>query len=167
MSTLNKRKCLIYRLGMHGFLERAFGYQGDTMNLPVPDLVKALPFYENVLGFKAVSAESAPHPAAILTRDSVRIGLIEWSAKRDLRIQDREPQRHQLERFLRRCAGRPLLLVWRGSGILTISEFPIPIYQSPRISKSDVRSGGPTWRSVPDDARRARRDNRRNSPRPV
>ena len=30
-------------------LEKAFGYQGDKMNLPVKSLAMALPFYENVL----------------------------------------------------------------------------------------------------------------------
>jgi catechol 2,3-dioxygenase-like lactoylglutathione lyase family enzyme len=36
-------------------LEKAFGYQGDNMNLPVEDLAMAMPFYENVLGFQVVS----------------------------------------------------------------------------------------------------------------
>jgi catechol 2,3-dioxygenase-like lactoylglutathione lyase family enzyme len=58
-------------------LEKAFGYQGDNMNLPVRDLVAALPFYENVLGFRVVSRGDTPHNAAVLARDQVQIGLAE------------------------------------------------------------------------------------------
>jgi lactoylglutathione lyase len=58
-------------------LEKAWGYQGDNMNLPVPDLAAALPFYETVLGFSVVSRSDAPHKAAVLARDQVRIGLAE------------------------------------------------------------------------------------------
>jgi len=62
---------------MRGTLERAFGYQGDNMNLPVQDLSTAVPFYETVLGFRAVSRTETPHKAIVLSRDSVRIGLAE------------------------------------------------------------------------------------------
>jgi catechol 2,3-dioxygenase-like lactoylglutathione lyase family enzyme len=58
-------------------LERAFGYQGDNMNLPVRDLEAALPFYETVLGFQVVSRSDTPHRCAVLGRDQVRIGLAE------------------------------------------------------------------------------------------
>lgn len=58
-------------------LAKAFGYQGDNMNLPVPDLEAALPFYETVLGFAVVSRSPAPHPSALLARDQVQIGLAE------------------------------------------------------------------------------------------
>lgn len=58
-------------------LRRAFGYQGDNMNLPVADLDAAVPFYERVLGFKTVSKSEAPHRSAILARDDVQIGLAE------------------------------------------------------------------------------------------
>jgi catechol 2,3-dioxygenase-like lactoylglutathione lyase family enzyme len=58
-------------------LEKAWGYQGDNMNLPVPDLGAALPFYETVLGFSVVSRSEAPHKAAVLARDQVRLGLAE------------------------------------------------------------------------------------------
>ena len=58
-------------------LERAFGYQGDPLNLPVPDLAAALPFYEKVLGFTPISRSDAPHRSALLARDEVRIGLAE------------------------------------------------------------------------------------------
>jgi catechol 2,3-dioxygenase-like lactoylglutathione lyase family enzyme len=62
---------------MKGTLEKAFGYQGDNLNLPVPDLSAALPFYETVLGFRIVSRSETPHKAAVLGRDSVQIGLAE------------------------------------------------------------------------------------------
>ena len=58
-------------------LEKAFGYQGDNMNLPVPDLEAALPFYQNVLGFRVISRDDAPHRSATLTRDGVRMRLAE------------------------------------------------------------------------------------------
>jgi catechol 2,3-dioxygenase-like lactoylglutathione lyase family enzyme len=58
-------------------LEKAFGYQGDNMNLPVQDLKLALPFYENVLGFKVLSRSEAPHKAAVLGRDQIQIRLAE------------------------------------------------------------------------------------------
>jgi catechol 2,3-dioxygenase-like lactoylglutathione lyase family enzyme len=58
-------------------LEKAFGYQGDTMNLPVRDVAAAVPFYETVLGFRVLSRGDTPHQSAVLTRDQVRIGLAE------------------------------------------------------------------------------------------
>jgi lactoylglutathione lyase len=58
-------------------LEKAFGYQGDNMNLPVRDLAAALPFYETVLGFRLVSQSDAPHNSAVLARDQIQIGLAE------------------------------------------------------------------------------------------
>jgi catechol 2,3-dioxygenase-like lactoylglutathione lyase family enzyme len=58
-------------------LEKAFGYQGDKMNLPVRDLVAALPFYETVLGFRVLSRSNTPHNSAVLARDQVEIGLAE------------------------------------------------------------------------------------------
>lgn len=62
---------------MQGTLERAFGYQGDNMNLPVQDLPAALPFYETVLGFRVASRSDTPHKAVVLGRDSVQIRLAE------------------------------------------------------------------------------------------
>ena len=62
---------------MKGTLEKAWGYQGDNMNLPVPDVAAALPFYETVLGFRTVSRSETPHNAAVLERDQVQIGLAE------------------------------------------------------------------------------------------
>ena len=58
-------------------LEKAFGYQGDNMNLPVADLAAALPFYETVLGFRVLSRSDTPHKSAVLARDRVQIGLVE------------------------------------------------------------------------------------------
>jgi len=62
---------------MNGTLDRAFGYQGNNMNLPVADLAVALPFYETVLGFRVVSRKDTPHKSAVLARDNVEIGLAE------------------------------------------------------------------------------------------
>jgi catechol 2,3-dioxygenase-like lactoylglutathione lyase family enzyme len=62
---------------MTATLEKAFGYQGDTMSLPVGDITAALPFYEMVLGFRVASRSQQPHSAAVLARDSVQIGLAE------------------------------------------------------------------------------------------
>jgi lactoylglutathione lyase len=58
-------------------LEKAFGYQGDNMNLPVRDVDAALPFYEAVLGFRVVSRSDTPQRSAILARDQVQMRLVE------------------------------------------------------------------------------------------
>jgi hypothetical protein len=42
-------------------LEKAWGCQGDPMNLPVRDLAAALPFYETVLGFRLLARTDSPH----------------------------------------------------------------------------------------------------------
>ena len=60
---------------MRATLEKAFGYQGDKMNLPVRDLAAALPFYETILGFRVLSRSESPHKLAVLARDQVEIGL--------------------------------------------------------------------------------------------
>jgi catechol 2,3-dioxygenase-like lactoylglutathione lyase family enzyme len=60
-----------------GRLKRAFGYQGNHLNLPVADLEQAIPFYEAVLGFRVLSRHDAPHKSAVLGRDDVQIGLAE------------------------------------------------------------------------------------------
>lgn len=62
---------------MSGTLEKAFGYQGDSMNLPVADVATALPFYETVLGFRVLARAETPHKSAVLARDEVQIGLAE------------------------------------------------------------------------------------------
>jgi lactoylglutathione lyase len=58
-------------------LEKAFGYQGNNMNLPVRDVAAALPFYERVLGFRVTSRSEMPYLSALLARDEVQIGLAE------------------------------------------------------------------------------------------
>ena len=62
---------------MPGSLNKAFGYQGNNMALPVPDLAAALPFYTTVLGFTEISRTDTPHNAAVLSRDAAQIGLVE------------------------------------------------------------------------------------------
>ena len=62
---------------MKATLEKAFGYQGDNMNLPVGDLESALTFYETTMGFTVVSRSDTPHCSAVLARDEVQIGLAE------------------------------------------------------------------------------------------
>jgi lactoylglutathione lyase len=62
---------------MKATLEKAWGYQGDNMSLPVRDLAAALPFYETVLGFRVLSRGDTPHHSAVLARDQVQIGLAE------------------------------------------------------------------------------------------
>jgi lactoylglutathione lyase len=60
-----------------GSLERAFGYQGNNMNLPVANVNDALPFYEKALGFQVISRDEAPHRSAVLARDQVQMRLAE------------------------------------------------------------------------------------------
>lgn len=62
---------------MKAILEKAFGYQGDNMNLPVKDLETALPFYENYFGFQVVSRGDSPCNSAVLARDEVQMALAE------------------------------------------------------------------------------------------
>lgn len=58
-------------------LDKAFGYQGDTMNLPVASVDDAVPFYESVLGFRVVSRGGTPHKSATLARDNIQMRLVE------------------------------------------------------------------------------------------
>jgi catechol 2,3-dioxygenase-like lactoylglutathione lyase family enzyme len=62
---------------MGGYLHRAFGYQGDAMNLPVANVASAVPFYESKLGFRAASRADTPYRAVVLTRDGVQMRLVE------------------------------------------------------------------------------------------
>ena len=55
----------------------AVPYLQDAMNLPVKDLETALPFYETVMGFRVVSRQDSPRKLAVLSRDSIQIGLAE------------------------------------------------------------------------------------------
>jgi catechol 2,3-dioxygenase-like lactoylglutathione lyase family enzyme len=63
-----------------GTLDRAFGYQGNAMALPVPDVDAAIPFYERVLGFRVVSRSDRPCRSAVLARDDVQMAIAENSA---------------------------------------------------------------------------------------
>jgi lactoylglutathione lyase len=47
------------------------------MELPVADLESAIPFYEQMMGFKVTWKGNSPGPSATLERESVRIGLCE------------------------------------------------------------------------------------------
>ncbi len=58
-------------------LEKVFGYRGDTMHLPVPNLAAAIPFYETALGFRVVSRSETPYARAVVERDALQIGLEE------------------------------------------------------------------------------------------
>jgi catechol 2,3-dioxygenase-like lactoylglutathione lyase family enzyme len=58
-------------------LEKAWGYQGNPMNLPVGDVATAVPFYEARLGFTVVSRSDTPPRSAVLARDQVRMQLVE------------------------------------------------------------------------------------------
>src|SRR5215217_2203689 len=51
--------------------------QGRTMNLPVKDVATAAEFYKMAMNFREVSRTSDPHPAVILERDDIRIGIEE------------------------------------------------------------------------------------------
>jgi len=62
---------------MKATLEKAFGYQGNNLNLPVKDVASAMPFYETMLGFRVVSRADKPHKSAVLARDQIQIGLAE------------------------------------------------------------------------------------------
>ena len=47
------------------------------MNLPVANVDRAIPFYEETFGFHVAARRESPHKAVILTRDDVQIGLAE------------------------------------------------------------------------------------------
>jgi hypothetical protein len=53
-----------------GTLEKAFGDQGNPMNLPVAHVEDALPFYERLLGCRVVSRGDTPRSrwSALLVR---------------------------------------------------------------------------------------------------
>jgi lactoylglutathione lyase len=62
---------------MSGLLHKAFGYQGDAMNLPVADVAAAVEFYETKLGFRTVSLTETPQRSVVLARDHVQMRLVE------------------------------------------------------------------------------------------
>lgn len=62
---------------MSGTLDKAYGYKGDFMNLPVDGVEAALPFYTTVLGFQVLSRSDSPHKSALLGRDRIQMQLVE------------------------------------------------------------------------------------------
>jgi lactoylglutathione lyase len=62
---------------MSASLEKAFGYKGDNMNLPVADVSASVSFYETVLGFRVVSQSDAAPRSATLARDQIQMRLVE------------------------------------------------------------------------------------------
>ena len=62
---------------MKSVFKSTWPYQGDEMNLPVENVDQAIPFYENVMGFRVESRSDSPHKSAILTRDEIKMGLAE------------------------------------------------------------------------------------------
>jgi catechol 2,3-dioxygenase-like lactoylglutathione lyase family enzyme len=57
-------------------LEKAWGYQGDNMNLPVANVAASVPFYET-MGFTVVSRRDTPPGSALLARDRVQMQIVE------------------------------------------------------------------------------------------
>jgi len=62
---------------MKATLKNAWGYQGNNMELPVGNVETAIPFYEQVMGFRVESRGDEPHASAVLERNGIRIGLVE------------------------------------------------------------------------------------------
>jgi catechol 2,3-dioxygenase-like lactoylglutathione lyase family enzyme len=62
---------------MAAVYKRAVPYAEDAMTLPVGNVEQAIPFYETIMGFRVVERRDAPHKAAVLGRDDIRIGLAE------------------------------------------------------------------------------------------
>jgi hypothetical protein len=57
--------------------KRVAPYADDELNLPVPNVDEAIPYYVKNYGFKLVSRKEEPCRSAILERDNIRIGLAE------------------------------------------------------------------------------------------
>jgi catechol 2,3-dioxygenase-like lactoylglutathione lyase family enzyme len=55
----------------------AIPYADDVLNLPVENVDRAIPYYEEIFGFQVVSRQDTPQRSVILARDGVRIGLAE------------------------------------------------------------------------------------------
>ena len=62
---------------MKAVFQIASPYAENALNLPVADLKEALPFYETVMGFRVLSRQTSPCRSAVLSRDTVQIGLAE------------------------------------------------------------------------------------------
>jgi catechol 2,3-dioxygenase-like lactoylglutathione lyase family enzyme len=52
-------------------------YADDALKLPVENVDTAIPYYEEIFGFRVVSREDKPQRSVILARDGIRIGLAE------------------------------------------------------------------------------------------
>ena len=59
---------------MKANFKTAFGYQGDTMNLPVANVATAITFYETVMGFRVSERDDS---SVTLARDEVQMRLVE------------------------------------------------------------------------------------------
>ena len=57
--------------------KRVAPYADDALNLPVPNVDEAVPYYVKNYGFKLASRNEDPYRRAILERDDIRIGLAE------------------------------------------------------------------------------------------
>ena len=57
--------------------KKAWGYQGDQLNLPVVNIEIAIPYYEKLFGLHLESTNDKPVRSAILQRDDIRIGFAE------------------------------------------------------------------------------------------
>jgi catechol 2,3-dioxygenase-like lactoylglutathione lyase family enzyme len=62
---------------MSATLDKAFGYKGDKMNLPVADVAAAVPFYERTLGFSVIAQSDTPLRKTVLARDAIEMALVE------------------------------------------------------------------------------------------
>ena len=47
---------------------RAAPYGRDAMNLPVPNVATAIPYYERTFGFRVVSRQDGPPRSVVLAR---------------------------------------------------------------------------------------------------
>ena len=57
--------------------KKAWGYQGDALNLPVVSIETAIPFYEKLFGLHLESTSDQPVRSAIMQRDDIRVGFAE------------------------------------------------------------------------------------------
>lgn len=62
---------------MKAVFKNNWPYQGDEMNLPVESVDQAVPFYETVMAFEVISRSESPQKSAVLSRDQIKIGLVE------------------------------------------------------------------------------------------
>jgi len=62
---------------MKAIFKTASPYADDAMNLPVENVEAAIPFYENIMGFRVLARHDSPHRSAVLARDGIQMGLVE------------------------------------------------------------------------------------------